>query len=175
MVLVLILFGPVKRSTKHLDSSEHHEFIESCEILESPKSGDYSSELTEDYGVFELHWFCILSVTLDLEQPLILEPIQPVPDYGHIVVKSTVPQDTLLTLKHLKALCRLDERLRSPEEFRSLCQIWSPGQCCPSWSLPNYVALLSNRTSCHHITVSKTWYRFCLALHFCLIRWANLV
>ncbi|XP_069177966.1 protein dispatched isoform X2 [Procambarus clarkii] len=75
-----------------------------------------------------------------------------VPEYGHMIVKSTVPRDTLITLKHLKAICELDDRLRSPAEFGTICETWTPGRCCPSWSLPNYVALLSNRTSCHYIT-----------------------
>ncbi|KAG7174801.1 protein dispatched homolog 1-like isoform X2 [Homarus americanus] len=74
-----------------------------------------------------------------------------VPEYGHMVIKSTVPRDSLLTLKYLQAICQLDDRLRSPAEFKPICETWSPGRCCPSWTLPNYVAFLSNRTSCHHI------------------------
>ena len=76
------------------------------------------------------------------------------PEYGRVILKSTVPRDTLLTLHHLLAICQLDDRLRSLSEFHPICETWSHGHCCPSWSLPNYVALLSNRTSCHHITVS---------------------
>ncbi|XP_063887367.1 protein dispatched-like [Scylla paramamosain] len=74
-----------------------------------------------------------------------------VPEYGRVILKSTVPRTTLLTLHHLRAICQLDERLRSLSEFQPICETWSPGRCCPSWSLPNYVALLSNRSSCHQI------------------------
>ncbi|KAG0713160.1 Protein dispatched 1 [Chionoecetes opilio] len=75
-----------------------------------------------------------------------------VPEYGRVILKSREARDSLLTLRHLLAICHLDDRLRSLAEFQPICETWSPGQCCPSWSLPNYVALLSNRTSCHHIT-----------------------
>lgn len=77
-----------------------------------------------------------------------------VPEYGRVVIKSTRPRDTLLSLDHLHAICRLDEMLRSPPELVQVCETWRPGRCCPSWSLPNYVALISNRSSCHNITVS---------------------
>ena len=46
--------------------------------------------------------------------------------------------------------------------FRDVCvKKTHSGDCCRSWSLPNYVALLSNRSSCHNITqadVSKVIY-----------------
>lgn len=77
-----------------------------------------------------------------------------VPEYGRVVIRSTRPRDTLLSLDHLHAICRLDEMLRSPPELGQVCETWRPGRCCPSWSLPNYVALISNRSSCHNITVS---------------------
>ncbi|XP_063596522.1 protein dispatched-like [Penaeus indicus] len=75
-----------------------------------------------------------------------------VPEYGHVVVKSTLPMDSLLTLRHLHAICELDDRLRSPVDFGPICETSSIGRCCPSWSLPNYVALLSKRSSCREIT-----------------------
>ncbi|XP_050706093.1 protein dispatched homolog 1-like, partial [Eriocheir sinensis] len=75
-----------------------------------------------------------------------------VPEYGRVILKSTVPRETLLTLQHLKAICQLDDRMRALPEFHPICETWSPGRCCPSWSLPNYVALINNRTSCHNIT-----------------------
>ncbi|XP_066965917.1 protein dispatched [Macrobrachium rosenbergii] len=75
-----------------------------------------------------------------------------VPEYGHMVIKSKVPKDSLLTLKHLKEICQLDDILRSPAEFLPVCETSSPGRCCPSWSLPNYVAFLTNKSSCHHLT-----------------------
>lgn len=97
-----------------------------------------------------------------------------VPEYGRVILKSTVPRETLLTLHHLKAICQLDERLRALPEFQPICETWSPGRCCPSWSLPNYVALLFNRTSCHHITVSSCtsanpWECVCKCIYLVLV------
>ncbi|CAL4119913.1 unnamed protein product, partial [Meganyctiphanes norvegica] len=88
------------------------------------------------------------------------------PGYGHVVVKSQVERESLLTKRHLKAICELDTRIRSPPEFQNVCTESSSGKCCPSWSLPNFVALISNRTSCHDITDSDVR-RVSRLLHRC--------
>ena len=59
-----------------------------------------------------------------------------------------------MTLENLLAICRLDLRLRTPDQLLDICETTSDHRCCASWSLPNYVALLSNRSSCLEITVS---------------------
>lgn len=39
-------------------------------------------------------------------------------------------------------------QIRSHAHFGALCQRTAANECCPSWSLGNYVAVLSNRSSC---------------------------
>lgn len=39
-------------------------------------------------------------------------------------------------------------QIRSHTRFGALCQRTAANECCPSWSLGNYVAVLSNRSSC---------------------------
>ena len=60
----------------------------------------------------------------------------------------------LLTLSHMKAICELDEKIRSVPEFQPICQASTGNKCCPSWSFPNYIALLSNKSSCLDINVN---------------------
>ncbi|KAG7259449.1 hypothetical protein CRUP_000661 [Coryphaenoides rupestris] len=42
--------------------------------------------------------------------------------------------------------------VRSHPLYSSLCQRTSDASCCPSWTLGNYVAMLTNRSSCQKIT-----------------------
>lgn len=81
---------------------------------------------------------------------------QPHSEYAHVVValqQSTGPNETLWSLEALQSMCRLDEVLRSSEHFPSVCQTVdsNSNECCPSWSLGHYVALMMNRTSCADI------------------------
>lgn len=50
-------------------------------------------------------------------------------------------------------MCRLDETLRSSDVFPSVCQTVDNNshQCCPSWSLGQYVTLMTNRSECSEI------------------------
>lgn len=57
------------------------------------------------------------------------------------------------------AQCHIDAALRSNPGFISLCQTQSENgagaqKCCRSWSPANFVALLSNRSSCLGVTES---------------------
>lgn len=62
----------------------------------------------------------------------------------------------LFSWEALQSVCRLDtEALRAPPSFQSLCereQQRGASPCCASWSIPNYVALLHNRSSCLLVT-----------------------
>ena len=50
-------------------------------------------------------------------------------------------------------MCDVDTAVREYPAFRDVCVRKTHSRdCCRSWSLPNYVALLSNRSSCHNIT-----------------------
>lgn len=56
----------------------------------------------------------------------------------------------------LYSMCELEQRIVDTEGYEEICQreISSETNCCRPWSLPNYVALLSNKTSCFDINVS---------------------
>lgn len=43
-------------------------------------------------------------------------------------------------------------QIRSHVHFKDLCQRTEANECCPSWSLGNYIAVLYNRSSCLEIT-----------------------
>lgn len=49
----------------------------------------------------------------------------------------------------LFSACR---QVRSHHEYWSLCQRTNAASCCPSWTLGNYVAVLTNKSSCQKIT-----------------------
>lgn len=42
--------------------------------------------------------------------------------------------------------------MRSHRDYWSLCQRTNDASCCPSWTLGNYIAVLTNRSSCQKIT-----------------------
>ncbi|XP_076320735.1 RND transporter family member dispatched [Tachypleus tridentatus] len=72
-------------------------------------------------------------------------------DYAHVIIQS-VNHENLFTLPSLKSVCQIEEtKLRSSVHFEELCEQTPSKSCCRSWSLANYVALLSNRSSCHDI------------------------
>ncbi|CAH1263796.1 DISP1 [Branchiostoma lanceolatum] len=59
----------------------------------------------------------------------------------------------LFTLPAILSMCSQEKILvRDYAQFPSLCVSSSCDDCCPSWSLGNYVALLQNRQSCSAIT-----------------------
>ncbi|EEB17830.1 conserved hypothetical protein [Pediculus humanus corporis] len=81
------------------------------------------------------------------------------PDYSHLVVETVNSSQSLLSLDALKSICIIQENLMNNEIMDSICQTVSHGHCCNPWSLPNYIALLYNHTSCFNITeksVGKT-------------------
>lgn len=79
-------------------------------------------------------------------------------DYAHVIIQSTTGKN-LFTLKGLKSVCQIDDkRLRKSPNFPKLCEQTSRRSCCKSWSIPNYVALLCNRSSCLDITQQDVTY-----------------
>lgn len=61
----------------------------------------------------------------------------------------------------LLSMCELERNLVDTLGYTELCQKEiSSNNCCRPWSLPNYVALISNKTSCFDINVS-----FCTLTH----------
>ncbi|KAM3594609.1 uncharacterized protein V6R79_010794 [Siganus canaliculatus] len=68
---------------------------------------------------------------------------------------------SLWSLKAIHAMCEMERsRIRSQAQFQDLCQQHvrgetdgtSRGGCCPSWSLGNYLAVLTNASSCLSLT-----------------------
>ncbi|XP_008840547.1 protein dispatched homolog 2 isoform X2 [Nannospalax galili] len=56
---------------------------------------------------------------------------------------------SLWNLQAIQSMCRIEqEQIRSHISFGALCQRSAANECCPSWSLGNYLAVLSNRSSC---------------------------
>ncbi|KAL1444700.1 hypothetical protein MTO96_045443, partial [Rhipicephalus appendiculatus] len=65
------------------------------------------------------------------------------------------PGANLFTLEALLSICRTDlDVLRRPASLRPICERISPHRCCTSWSIPHFVALLHNRSSCMDITAT---------------------
>lgn len=60
---------------------------------------------------------------------------------------------SLLEVNALLAMCDLEQRLAAVEHYDDVCvKMVRTDDCCRPWSLPNYVALLANRTHCFDIT-----------------------
>uniref|UniRef100_A0A8C5GKT8 Protein dispatched homolog 2-like n=1 Tax=Gouania willdenowi TaxID=441366 RepID=A0A8C5GKT8_GOUWI len=71
---------------------------------------------------------------------------------------------SLWSLKAIHAMCEMEQsRLRSQPQFEDLCQqnVRMEGDsvtrsgCCPSWSLGNYLAVLTNASSCLSLTAQE--------------------
>ncbi|KAL1445394.1 hypothetical protein MTO96_045040, partial [Rhipicephalus appendiculatus] len=76
-------------------------------------------------------------------------------NHGHVVFGPVVPGANLFTLEALLSICRTDlDVLRRPASLHPICERVSPHRCCTSWSIPHFVALLHNRSSCMDITAT---------------------
>lgn len=73
-------------------------------------------------------------------------------DYSRVVISAKDDGD-LLTESSLKDMCRLEEKLIRQPYYSDICQTVTHDRCCIPWSLPNYIAMLHNRSSCYNITV----------------------
>lgn len=68
------------------------------------------------------------------------------------LVFSTTTGDSLFKVKHIKAMCRFEQKQISREQsFTNSC-VTSGRKCCRSWSLGNYIAFLRNKTNCFDLT-----------------------
>lgn len=84
--------------------------------------------------------------------------------YAHLVVTSRKKKD-LFTISNMLAMCRLEHEFIGLKYYEDLCiqNTRFKKKCCKPWSLPNYIAILNNRSSCLAITVIyavKKWYIF---------------
>ncbi|KAM9495779.1 protein dispatched homolog 1 [Clarias gariepinus] len=72
--------------------------------------------------------------------------------YSRIVFTSAEGKN-LWNVHAIKSMCNFDNtRVRSHPQYWSLCQRATSASCCPSWTLGNYIAVLTNRSSCQKIT-----------------------
>ena len=77
-----------------------------------------------------------------------------------MVFASKISGGNLLNAPDLRAVCRMEERVvRKTHGFKSNCfrrniryGTVRVSECCPSWSVGNYIAALSGRSSCQDIT-----------------------
>uniref|UniRef100_W5U946 Protein dispatched homolog 1 n=1 Tax=Ictalurus punctatus TaxID=7998 RepID=W5U946_ICTPU len=72
--------------------------------------------------------------------------------YSRIVFTSAEGKN-LWNIHAIKSMCNFDNtRVRSHPQYWSLCQRATSASCCPSWTLGNYIAVLTNKSSCQKIT-----------------------
>lgn len=68
------------------------------------------------------------------------------------MIESSDPTQSLLTLDALYSACEIQNKLMADSTVNKICETVSPGHCCIPWSLPSYIMMLNNRTSCYDIT-----------------------
>ncbi|XP_024147117.1 protein dispatched homolog 1 isoform X1 [Oryzias melastigma] len=76
----------------------------------------------------------------------------PADSYSRLVFTSAQGKN-LWNIQAIKSMCNQDNtRVRSHRDYCNLCQRLNNDSCCPSWTLGNYIAVLTNRSSCQKIT-----------------------
>ncbi|KAJ8731805.1 hypothetical protein PYW08_014535 [Mythimna loreyi] len=79
----------------------------------------------------------------------------PISNYAHLVITNT-DNTSLLTFENVQRMCRLQSMLVEigGAEYYKMCQrdLHSEELCCPVWSVPNYIALISGKTSCENLS-----------------------
>ncbi|XP_046400047.1 protein dispatched homolog 1 [Ischnura elegans] len=89
----------------------------------------------------------------------------PSTDYGRVVL-SSASGESLLSFGAIKAMCHLEHEIliggreggEVTEAYTSLCQTSKSGACCRPWSLSNYIAQLTNHSSCMDISETDVKY-----------------
>ncbi|XP_055903846.1 protein dispatched isoform X1 [Eupeodes corollae] len=79
----------------------------------------------------------------------------PTKEFSHFVVERIGPNstDSLFDVNALLAMCQLEHQIIAIENYGDYCQKeMLTDNCCRPWSIPNYVAMLSNKTSCFDLT-----------------------
>lgn len=130
----------VLNSTDYEASNEEKDTWKELLELKDKHNTDIEDEKTRDHLDSD-NFFCNL----------------PTSAYSRVVIASNVKNSNLWTMEGVLAQCHIDDVLRGNVHFPSLCQeVEQSGvashKCCRSWSPANYVALLSNRSSCLGVT-----------------------
>lgn len=81
--------------------------------------------------------------------------------YSHFVMERINHNltESLFEINGLLAMCDLEQRIITTDHYEDYCvrEVMS-NECCRPWSIPNYVALLSNRTHCFDLTADDVAY-----------------
>lgn len=77
-------------------------------------------------------------------------------EYTHMALVRTDGNASLLEIDAVRAMCQLESKLASVRGYKGFCQRkFYVADCCRPWSIPNYIAILSNKTACHEIEVKR--------------------
>lgn len=78
----------------------------------------------------------------------------PISEYAHLVIVNT-DNTSLITFENVEKMCRFQSILveLGGAEYYKMCQraTHSEEPCCPVWSVPNYIALISGKNSCENL------------------------
>ncbi|XP_072283958.1 protein dispatched homolog 2 isoform X2 [Pyxicephalus adspersus] len=86
----------------------------------------------------------------------------PAKSYSQLVFMSKTA-GSLWNLQAIQSMCRIEkEKIRSHPTFSEICERNNNKECCPSWSLGNYISVLYNRSSCMEITQSDIFHTLVL-------------
>lgn len=77
-------------------------------------------------------------------------------EYTHLVLMRSDGNSSLLEMDSIQAMCHLESQLTTIHSYKGFCQMkFYVKECCRPWSIPNYIALLSNKTNCYDIVVRQ--------------------
>lgn len=132
---------PALNNTDHKETNDEKDAWEELLELKDKHNPDIEDDKTQDHLDSD-NFFCNL----------------PISSYARVVITVDSDENNLWSMEGVLAQCHIDGVLRGNVHFSSLCQtqIKRNGEanrkCCRSWSPANYVALLSNRSSCLGVT-----------------------
>ncbi|VDI59123.1 Hypothetical predicted protein, partial [Mytilus galloprovincialis] len=75
--------------------------------------------------------------------------------YSHFAHIAFTAEDSsnLFTAENIRQMCYIEEQIiRTHSSFNELCLTKTSNECCPSWSLGNYISRLSQKSNCSQIT-----------------------
>jgi len=138
---------------------KHRKVLNSTDYKEaSEEEKDAWEELLELRDKHNTHTDIEDDKTQDLDSDFFCN--LPTSSYARVVIAVDSEENNLWSMEGVLAQCHIDGVLRGNVHFPSLCQTQvnrngvAGHKCCRSWSPANYVALLSNRSSCLGVTES---------------------
>uniref|UniRef100_A0A4W4GGS8 SSD domain-containing protein n=1 Tax=Electrophorus electricus TaxID=8005 RepID=A0A4W4GGS8_ELEEL len=138
-------------------------------LQESTEPGKASSLTPQQFADQSIvrycaYWKSSLQIKLYLRCWCVCSIFCPAGDrYAQLVFRSG-NSASLWSLKAIYSMCEMEQtQIRSDVHFEKLCQLKSDvagskipkAECCPSWSLGNFLALLNNVSSCFSLTAQQ--------------------